>query len=47
MCDESQNDRQIREIWQTQPTEGVRMSVEQIQASAGSFQRRIQGRNAR
>ena len=47
MCDDSQNDRQMREIWQGQPTEGVRMSVEQIQASAGSFQRNIQWRNAR
>ena len=47
MCDESQNDRRMREIWQGQPTEGVRKSVEQIQASAGSFQRRIQWRNAR
>lgn len=47
MSEESSQDRRIKELWQGQPTEGVRMSVEQVQASAGSFQRKIQWRNAR
>jgi len=47
MSDESSQDRRMKELWQGQPTEGVRMSMEQIQASAGSFQRKIQWRNAR
>jgi hypothetical protein len=47
MSDESSQDRHMKELWQGQPTEGVRMSIEQVQASAGSFQRKIQWRNAR
>jgi hypothetical protein len=47
MSDESPQDRHMRELWQSQQTEGVHMSVEQIRASAGKFQRRIQGRNLR
>jgi len=47
MSEESSQDRRVKELWQGQPTEGVRMSVEQVQASAGSFQRKIQWRNAR
>jgi hypothetical protein len=47
MSDESSQDRRMNELWQSQPTEGVRMSVEQIQASAGKFQRKIQFRNVR
>ena len=47
MSDESPQDRHMRELWQGQQTEGVHMSVEQIRASAGKFQRRIQGRNLR
>jgi hypothetical protein len=47
MNDESQKDRELKELWQSQKTEGVRMSVAEMQASAGKFQRRIQGRNAR
>jgi hypothetical protein len=47
MSDESSQDRFMKELWQGQPTEGVRMSIEQVQASAGSFQRKIQWRNAR
>lgn len=47
MSDESSQDRRVKELWQSQPTEGVRMSVEQIQASAGKFQRKIQFRNIR
>jgi len=47
MNGESSNDREMRELWQSQKTEGVRMSVEQIRLSAGKFQRRIEWRNAR
>ena len=47
MNNESSEDRQMRELWQSQKTEGVRMSVEQIRLSAGKFQRRIEWRNAR
>jgi len=47
MSDESSQDRRMKQLWQSQPTEGVRMSVEQIQAAAGKFQRRIHWRNLR
>lgn len=47
MNDESPQDRRMRELWQDQKTEGVRMSVAEVQASAGKFQRRIRSRNAR
>jgi len=47
MSDESSQDRRMKELWQSQSTEGVRMSVEQIQAVAGKFQRRIHWRNVR
>lgn len=47
MSDESPQDRELRELWQNQKTEGVRMSVAEVEASAGKFQRRIQWRNLR
>lgn len=47
MSEESPQDRELKELWQGQKTEGVRMSVAEIQASAGKFQRKIQWRNAR
>ncbi len=47
MNDESPQDRRMRELWQDQKTEGVSMSVAEVQASAGKFQRRIRSRNAR
>jgi len=47
MNSESSDDRQMKELWQSQKTERVRMSVEQIRLSAGKFQRRIGWRNAR
>jgi hypothetical protein len=40
-------DRQVMELWQSQKTEGVRMSVEQVRLEAGRFQRKISGRNLR
>ena len=47
MSGENSQDRRMKEVWQSQPTEGVRMSVDQIRANAGRFQRRIQWRNVR
>ena len=47
MNDESPKDQKLKELWQIQKTEGVRMTVAEVQASSGKFQRRIQGRNAR
>lgn len=47
MSDESSQDRRVKELWQSQPTEGIRMSVDQIRVSAGMFQRKIHWRNVR
>lgn len=47
MSDDAQQDRNVRELWQSQKTEGVRMSIAQIQANAGKFQHQIQWRNVR
>ncbi len=47
MENESPQDREMRELWQDQKTEGVRMSVAEVQANAGKFQRSIRSRNAR
>jgi hypothetical protein len=47
MGDEYSQDRRVKELWQSQPTEGVRMSIDQIRVSAGSFERKIHWRNLR
>ena len=47
MTDESSQDRRIKDLWQSQPTEGIKMSIDQIRMSAGKFQRRIRYRNVR
>ena len=47
MNNESPEDRQVMEVWQSQETEGVRMSVEQVRVEAGRFQRKINARNLR
>lgn len=47
MSDESPQERRVKELWQSQPTEGVHMSIDQIRLSAGKFERRIRGRNTR
>jgi hypothetical protein len=47
MSEESNQDCRMKELWQSQKTEGVRMSIEQVQASAGKMQRKIEFRNAR
>lgn len=47
MSDESPQDRRMKELWQSQPTEGVQVSIDQIRVSARRFERKIQGRNLR
>lgn len=47
MSDESSQDRRMKELWQSQPTEGISMSIDQIRLSAGKFERRIHRRNLR
>jgi hypothetical protein len=37
----------VIEIWQNQPVEGIKMSVDEIRRRAGKFERRIQWRNRR
>ncbi len=46
MGNESSPNR-LKELWQSQKTEGVPMSVEQIRMSAGKFQRKVGRRNVR
>ena len=47
MNNESPEGRSVMELWQSQETEGVRMSVEQVRLEAGRFQRKISARNLR
>ena len=47
MSDQSPEDDKVQQVWQSQPTGGVRMSTQQLQAGAAQFQRRIQRRNLR
>ncbi|MGD0497087.1 MAG: hypothetical protein ABSC23_01490 [Bryobacteraceae bacterium] len=47
MSNESSQDRRMTELWQGQQVEGVRVTVDQIRASAGKFQRKIGWRNVR
>jgi hypothetical protein len=47
MSSESSQDHSMKELWQGQKLEGARMSVEQIRASSGKFQRRVTRRNMR
>ena len=37
----------LQELWQSQPVEGVKMSLEEIRRRAGKFERRIRWRNRR
>ncbi|HZP17891.1 MAG TPA: hypothetical protein VFB00_08005 [Terriglobales bacterium] len=46
MLNESPN-QTIRELWQGQPVEGVKMSAEEIRRRAAKFERRIMWRNIR
>ena len=47
MNNETAPNRDIRDIWQSQPTEGATMPLEEIRRRAGKFQSRIAWRNAR
>lgn len=46
MLNESPN-QVIKELWQSQPVEGIKMSVEEIRGRASKFERRIFWRNVR
>ncbi len=37
----------VQKLWQDQPVEGIKMSVEEIRRRAGKFERRIRRRNLR
>lgn len=47
MSDESSEDKSMKQLWQSQQTEGVRMSVAEVERRAGKFQRKIWWRNLR
>lgn len=47
MSDPSSEDNNMKQLWQSQPTEGVRMSVAEVQAKASKFQSKIWWRNLR
>lgn len=47
MNSETTDDRRVKELWQSQATEGMRMSVEQIRSEAMRFERKIGQRNLR
>jgi hypothetical protein len=47
MSDESSQDNNMKQAWQSQTTEGMRMSVVEVQQHAGRFQRKIWWRNIR
>ena len=47
MTNESLPNREWQNVWQNQPTEGIRMSVDEIRRRAGKFERKIYWRNAR
>lgn len=43
----TEHTNQAQQIWQSQPVEGIKMSVEEIRRRAGKFERRIVWRNRR
>jgi hypothetical protein len=43
----SEIENPVQELWQTQPVEGIKMSVEEIRHRAGKFETRIRRRNVR
>src|SRR2546425_497446 len=47
MMNESPNNQTIKELWQCQPVEGMKMSVEEIRTRATKFERKIMWRNVR
>ena len=47
MSDPSSEDNTMKQLWQNQPTEGVRMSIAEVQAKASAFHSKIWWRNIR
>jgi len=47
MMNESPNNQTIKELWQCQPVEGTKMSVEEIRTRSAKFERKIAWRNVR
>jgi Flp pilus assembly protein TadB len=47
MSDPSSEDNNTKQVWQNQPTEGVHMSVAEVQAKASTFHSTILWRNLR
>ncbi len=47
MSDESSEDGSMKQIWQCQKTEGVRMSIAEVQAKASVLHNKIRWRNMR
>jgi hypothetical protein len=47
MIHPSCEDNNMKQVWQNQPTEGVRMSIAEVHAKASTFQRKIRDRNLR
>jgi len=47
MTNESPPNDRLKSVWQNQPSEGMRMSVDEIRRRAGKFQKTIYWRNAR
>jgi hypothetical protein len=47
MSDPTSEDSNLKQVWQSQPTEGVRMSIAEVHAKASTFQRKIWDRNLR
>ena len=43
----SQLENPVQKLWQDQPVEGIKMSVDEIRRRAGKFERRIRWRNRR
>jgi hypothetical protein len=47
MTNESPPNDRLKSVWQNQPSEGIRMSVDEIRRRAGKFHKKIYRRNAR
>jgi Flp pilus assembly protein TadB len=47
MTHPSAEENNTTQVWQSQPTEGVRMSIAEVHAKASTFQRKIWDRNLR
>ena len=43
----SSKEERMKEIWQCQPVEGIKMSAEQVRKRAGGFEKKIMWRNVR